>query len=114
MNTQSLVPYVPVAPRVRSRHKSQLQLLVSLFDLVDHAATASLRFNHTPHLKGVLTIAPDQLNDLAAQLNLPALNMQQLEDALQSLLYPCFKGRVPVAKKCHLGRPASHGVGVPP
>lgn len=90
MNTE-LIPYVPIAPRVQSKHCDLIQICVLFFEIVDRSVYLSVKINHL-QTKGFLGICPDQINDLARELNLQTINIQELKNAIENLIYPQFFG----------------------
>lgn len=92
MNNSSIIPYVPIAPRVKATDPEKLGILTQFFELLDQAAYKELNFNHTPHAKGVLTISSEQINDLIGVLSLPPIDILALKSALDTLTYPRYKG----------------------
>lgn len=90
MNTE-LIPYVPIAPRVQTKHREFINLCVLFFEIVDRSVYSSVKINHI-HTKGWLAICPDQINDLAEELKLDPINLPNLKNALKHLVYPKFNG----------------------
>lgn len=93
---ESIIPYVPIADRVEaSNDKSQL-LCQQFFNMIDHCVRSQIMFNHdTAH--GCLSIAPDQINDLLAELSKTdhldkVIDIHALKDSLSDLIYPKFNG----------------------
>lgn len=93
---KNLIPYVPIADRVEaSNDKSQL-LCQQFFNMIDHCVRSQIMFNHdTAH--GCLSIAPDQINDLLAELSKTdhldkVIDIHALKDSLSDLIYPKFNG----------------------
>lgn len=96
MLNKSIIPYVPIADRVKaSNDKSQL-LCQQFFNMIDHCVHSQILFNHdTAH--GCLSIAPDQINDLLAELSKTdhlnkVIDIHALKDSLSDLIYPKFNG----------------------
>ena len=96
MLNKSIIPYVPIADRVEaSNDKSQL-LCQQFFNMIDHCVHSQIMFNHdTAH--GCLSIAPDQINDLLAELSKTdhlnkVIDIHALKDSLSDLIYPKFNG----------------------
>ncbi|WP_151684785.1 hypothetical protein [Acinetobacter seifertii] len=96
MLNKSIIPYVPIADRVKaSNDKSQL-LCQQFFNMIDHCVHSQIMFNHdTAH--GCLSIAPDQINDLLAELSKTdhlnkVIDIHALKDSLSDLIYPKFNG----------------------
>lgn len=96
MLNKSIIPYVPIADRVEaSNDKSQL-LCQQFFNMIDHCVRSQIMFNHdTAH--GCLSIAPDQINDLLAELSKTdhlnkVIDIHALKDSLSDLIYPKFNG----------------------
>lgn len=93
---EDIIPYVPIAPRVRAKNlKSQL-LCQQLFTLIDQCVSAQFSFNHDTE-KGHLSICPDQVNDLIAQLAKSEhlaknIDIDILKNSLNDLIYPKFNG----------------------
>ena len=96
----NIIPYVPIAPRVQaSNPKSQL-LCEKLFEMIDRCVKAQFTFNHDT-AKGLLSVCPDQLNDLLRELskNDPKtkdLDIDVLKQSLDDLIYPKFNGELTV------------------
>lgn len=90
MNTE-LMPYVPIAPRVKVKHGEFLNLCYLFFEVIDRSVYSTVKINHL-HTKGWLAICPDQINDLAAEYDLGPINLNNLKMAFQSLVYPKFNG----------------------
>lgn len=97
---ENIIPYVPIAPRVQaSNPKSQL-LCETLFDMLDRCVKAQLTFNHDT-AKGLLSVSPDQLNDLLRELSkndskTKDLDIDVLKQSLNDLIYPKFNGELTV------------------
>ncbi|BFM36219.1 hypothetical protein [Acinetobacter towneri] len=97
---ENIIPYVPIAPRVQaSNPKSQL-LCEKLFEMIDKCVKAQFTFNHDT-AKGLLSVCPDQLNDLLRELskNDPKskdLDIDVLKQSLDDLIYPKFNGELTV------------------
>ncbi len=96
MLNKSIIPYIPIADRVEaSNDKSQL-LCQQFFNMIDHCVHSQILFNHdTAH--GCLSIAPDQINDLLAELSKTdhlnkVIDIHALKDSLSDLIYPKFNG----------------------
>lgn len=92
MSNSSIFPYAPISPRVKTTDPEKLDILTAFFELVDAAAYQELNINHTPHVKGVLCIAPEQVSDLVNVLSMPPMDITAIQQALESLTYPCFNG----------------------
>ena len=96
----NIIPYVPIAPRVQaSNPKSQL-LCEKLFEMIDKCVKAQFTFNHDT-AKGLLSVCPDQLNDLLREFskNDPKskdLDIDVLKQSLDDLIYPKFNGELTV------------------
>lgn len=90
MNTE-LIPYVPIAPRVQSKHSELVGICVLFFEIIDRSVYLSVKINHV-RTKGFLGICPDQINDLARELNLKTLDINELKNAFENLIYPQFMG----------------------
>lgn len=92
----SIIPYVPIADRVRAKtHKNQL-LCQRLFEVVDKCVYAQFSFNHDTQ-KGRLSICPDQINDLLKEVAKSEkceynLDLDVLKKSLPDLIYPKFNG----------------------
>lgn len=99
-NNNNIIPYVPIAPRVQaSSAKSQL-LCEKLFELIDRCVKAQISFNHDT-AKGLLSVCPDQLNDLLNELSksdqsTKELDVDVLKQSLNDLIYPKFNGELTV------------------
>lgn len=96
----NIIPYVPIASRVQaSSAKSQL-LCEKLFELIDRSVKAQISFNHDT-AKGLLSVCPDQLNDLLNELSksdqpTKDLDVDVLKQSLNDLIYPKFNGELTV------------------
>lgn len=96
----NIIPYVPIAPRVQaSNPKSQL-LCEKLFEMIDRCVKAQITFNHDT-AKGLLSVSPDQLNDLLRELSkndgkTKDLDIDVLKQSLNDLIYPKFNGELTV------------------
>ena len=96
----NIIPYVPIAPRVQaSNPKSQL-LCEKLFEMIDKCVKAQFTFNHDT-AKGLLSVCPDQLNDLLRELSknegkTKDLDIDVLKQSLNDLIYPKFNGELTV------------------
>ncbi|MCA4780417.1 hypothetical protein IF090_12405 [Acinetobacter towneri] len=92
----SIIPYVPIADRVRAKtHRNQL-LCQRLFEVVDKCVYAQFSFNHDTK-KGHLSICPDQINDLLREVAKSEkceynLDLDVLKKSLPDLIYPKFNG----------------------
>ena len=97
---ENIIPYVPIAPRVQaSNPKSQL-LCEKLFEMIDRCVKAQFTFNHDT-AKGLLSVCPDQLNDLLRELSkndgkTKDLDIDVLKQSLDDLIYPKFNGELTV------------------
>ncbi|MHA3059513.1 hypothetical protein ACX1N5_00800 [Acinetobacter sp. ANC 4636] len=93
----NIIPYVPIAPRIKASNPKSELLCRALFEIVDKAVQAQFTFNHDTS-KGKLSICPDQVNDLIQELaknkNLEGskIDIEVLKPALSDLIYPVFKG----------------------
>ncbi|WP_198078252.1 hypothetical protein [Acinetobacter calcoaceticus] len=90
MNTE-LIPYVPIAPRVVSKHRELVGICVLFFEIIDRSVYLSVKINHIQD-KGKLSICLDQINDLTEELQLEPINLKELKKALENLIYPKFCG----------------------
>lgn len=99
-NNNNIIPYVPIAPRVQaSSAKSQL-LCEKLFQMIDQCVKAQFAFNHET-AKGLISVCPDQLNDLLNELSkndqpTKDLDIDVLKESLNDLIYPKFNGELTV------------------
>ncbi|MBF9260988.1 hypothetical protein I0P11_07525 [Acinetobacter baumannii] len=97
---ENIIPYVPIAPRVQaSNPKSQL-LCEKLFEMIDRCVKAQITFNHDT-AKGLLSVSPDQLNDLLREVSkndgkTKDLDIDVLKQSLNDLIYPKFNGELTV------------------
>ena len=64
---QNIIPYVPIADRVKAKTEKSLMLCKQLFEIVDRCVQAQFSFNHDT-ARGHLSISPDQINDLLNEL----------------------------------------------
>ena len=100
ISNDNIIPYVPIAPRVQaSNPKSQL-LCEKLFEMIDRCVKAQFTFNHDT-AKGLLSVCPDQLNDLLRELSkndgkTKDLDIDVLKQSLDDLIYPKFNGEITV------------------
>jgi hypothetical protein len=96
----NIIPYVPIAPRVQaSNPKSQL-LCEKLFEMIDKCVKAQFTFNHDT-AKGLLSVSPDQINDLLNEVSkndqsTKKLDIDLLKQSLNDLIYPKFNGELTV------------------
>lgn len=99
-NNNNIIPYVPIAPRVQaSSAKSQL-MCEKLFQMIDQCVKAQFAFNHDT-AKGLISVCPDQLNDLLNELSkndqpTKELDVDVLKQSLNDLIYPKFNGELTV------------------
>ncbi|MEN3968666.1 hypothetical protein [Acinetobacter sp. BWR-L5] len=99
-NNNNIIPYVPIAPRVQaSSAKSQL-MCEKLFQMIDQCVKAQFAFNHDT-AKGLISVCPDQLNDLLNELSkndqpTKDLDIDVLKQSLNDLIYPKFNGELTV------------------
>lgn len=96
MLNDSIIPYVPIADRVQAKTEKSRVLCQQLFTLIDQCVSAQLTFNHDT-AKGNLSICPDQINDLLAELSKSEhsdrkLDIHILKQSLNDLIYPKFIG----------------------
>lgn len=93
---ESIIPYVPIADRVEASNDKSQFLCQQFFNMIDHCVRSQIMFNHdTAH--GCLSIAPDQINDLLAELSKTdhldkVIDIHALKDSLSDLIYPKFNG----------------------
>ncbi len=96
MLNKSIIPYVPIADRVEASNDKSQFLCQQFFNMIDHCVHSQIMFNHdTAH--GCLSIAPDQINDLLAELSKTdhldkVIDIHALKDSLSDLIYPKFNG----------------------
>lgn len=93
---EDIIPYVPIAPRVQAKNPKSQLLCQQLFTLIDQCVSAQFSFNHDTQ-KGHISISPDQVNDLIAQLAKSEhlaknIDIDILKDSLNDLIYPKFNG----------------------
>ena len=93
---KNLIPYVPIADRVEATNDKSQLLCEQFFGMIDQCVRSQIMFNHdTAH--GCLSIAPDQINDLLAELSKTdhldkVIDIHALKDSLSDLIYPKFNG----------------------
>lgn len=92
----NIIPYVPIAPRVQATNPKSQLLCEKLFELIDQCVSAQFSFNHDT-AKGHLSVCPDQVNDLIAELSKSEhstknIDVDILKQSLNDLIYPKFKG----------------------
>ncbi|WP_336032967.1 hypothetical protein [Acinetobacter bereziniae] len=61
------------------------------FDIVESYVHLTFKINNIK-LLGELEICPDQINDLASQVNSEPVDIDKLRKAIESLIYLAFKG----------------------
>lgn len=93
---QNIIPYVPIADRVKAKTEKSLMLCKQLFEIVDRCVQAQFSFNHDT-ARGHLSISPDQINDLLNELakndqSDQAIDIKMLKQSLSDLIYPKFNG----------------------
>lgn len=91
MNHNSIFSYIPLTPRVVVSNPEHMPILAYFMTILDAASKQELDFNHTPELL-ILSINPEQVNDLAELTSLKPIDMADLRKALDSLIYPVFRG----------------------
>lgn len=93
---ENIIPYVPIADRVKATNEKSHKLCQQLFYIVDKLVKTQITFNHdTTH--GFLSISPDQINDLIDQLAKTEhldkfIDIKILRLSLDDLIYPKFLG----------------------
>lgn len=92
----SIIPYVPIAPRVQATNQKSKILLKHFFTLIDKVINAQICFNHDTR-KGLLSISPEQINDLIDQISkndysIEKVDVIQIKSSLCDLIYPKFGG----------------------
>lgn len=93
---KNLIPYIPIADRVEATNDKSQLLCQQFFNMIDQCVRSQIMFNHdTAH--GCLSIAPDQINDLLAELSKTdhldkVIDIHALKDSLSDLIYPKFNG----------------------
>lgn len=98
--SQIIIPYIPLAPRVKANNAKSEMLCRQFFKLIDQITKAQMLFNHdTSH--GKLSICPEQINDLFLEMREQGYANQNvdvhcLRQALNDLIYPEFKGEFTV------------------
>lgn len=68
MQNQTIIPYVPIEPRVQAKTEKSQRICQQLFHIIDQCVQAQFSFNHDTK-KGWLSISPDQINDLLQELS---------------------------------------------
>ncbi|HBO4585751.1 hypothetical protein [Acinetobacter baumannii] len=96
MNHNSIFSYIPLTPRVVVSNPEHMPILAYFMTILDAASKQELDFNHTPELFGFLSINPNQINDLAALTSLEPIDVADLKKALDSLIYPVFRGETTI------------------
>ncbi|MDC4780048.1 hypothetical protein NQ848_19130, partial [Acinetobacter baumannii] len=96
MNHNSIFSYIPLTPRVVVSNPEHMPILAYFMTILDAASKQELDFNHTPELFGFLSINPEQVNDLAELTSLRPIDMADLRKALNSLIYPVFRGETTI------------------
>lgn len=96
MNHNSFFSYIPLTPRVVVSNPEHMPILAYFMTILDAASKQELDFNHTPELFGFLSINPEQVNDLAELTSLKPIDMADLRKALDSLIYPVFRGETTI------------------
>lgn len=96
MQNQTIIPYVPIEPRVQAKTEKSQRICQQLFHIIDQCVQAQFSFNHDTK-KGWLSISPDQINDLLQELSKSnhsdqSIDIDQLKASLNDLIYPTFKG----------------------
>lgn len=96
----NIVPYVPIAPRVQAKNEKSRQICQNFFKLIDEVTSAQICFNHQTQ-KGLLSISPDQINDLIQEISksnqsYKAIEIKQLKHSLKDLIYPKFSGELTI------------------
>lgn len=92
----NIIPYVPIADRVQAKTEKSQLLCTQLFEIVDRCVQAQFSFNHDT-AKGHLSVCPDQVNDLIAELSKSEhstknIDVDILKQSLNDLIYPKFNG----------------------
>lgn len=93
---ENIIPYVPIADRVQAINEKSQLISQQFFNMVDQLVKAQITFNHDT-TKGLLSICPDQINDLIEELSktdhsINKLDIKSLELALNDLIYPKYLG----------------------
>lgn len=86
-----IVPYVPLADRVQSDVAESLMLCRGFFGLIDRLVEAQFLFNHDT-TKGLLSVNPEHVNVLLAELKEAPVDVHVLQSHLGNLRYPKFLG----------------------
>ncbi len=91
-----IIPYVPIAPRVKATNEKSKLVLEQFFKLIDKVTSSQILFNHQTD-KGYLSISPDQINDLIRELSkndhsIKEIDVNRLKRSLKDLIYPKFTG----------------------
>ncbi len=96
MLNDNIIPYIPIADRVQATNEKSQQICQQFFTMVDQLVKAQITFNHdTSH--GLLSICPDQINDLLEKLaetnHLEKnIDIKILSLSLKDLIYPIYLG----------------------
>lgn len=93
---ENIIPYVPIADRVKAKTEKSQILCKKLFGLIDRCVQAQFSFNHDTE-KGQISICPDQINDLInefskSEQSSTEIDINVLKSSLPDLIYPMFKG----------------------
>lgn len=96
----NIIPYIPIAPRVQSKTEKSHVVCQRFFEMIDQCVAAQISFNHDTQT-GCLSISPDQINDLLAELSKHehshnSIDIQILKQSLNDLIYPRFNGELTV------------------
>lgn len=88
----SLIPYVPIAPRTKASDEKATAHCKRLFSMIDELQQNSyLEFNHSSTF-GQLAINIEHLNDLLVEHGENRLNMDKVQAHLNQLRYPIYLG----------------------
>ena len=93
---ENIISYVPIADRVQATNEKSRLLCQQFFLMVDKLVNTQITFNHDT-TQGYLSICPDQINDLMAELSKTdhldkTIDIKILNLALNDLIYPKFLG----------------------
>lgn len=88
----NIIPYVPIADRVKSHHKTSQTMCQQFFTLIDKVVQGNFMFNHDTKI-GHLSINIEHLNDLMAELKEgEKIDICLMERHFKDLIYPKYLG----------------------
>lgn len=88
----NIIPYVPIADRVKTHHKTSQTMCQQFFTLIDKVVQGNFMFNHDTKI-GHLSINIEHLNDLVAELKQgEKIDVRLMERHFKDLIYPKYLG----------------------